>query len=186
MEEAFIVMYHGSLTTGRGIEALIHLVSRNPQVNGVILGNGDKRYLRELKKLSEDLNVATRILFHPSVPLTELWKYVGAVDLSLMMISGKAQSYYLSLPNKFFESIQAMTPIVASDFPEMKRIINQYQIGLTCDPYDPEQINDCVEKMRTDKNLYSSCKSNLKRAKLELCWENEKKVLQEAFQRIAL
>ena len=100
------------------------------------------------------------------------------------MIEGQAKSYYFSLPNKFFESIQSLTPIVASNFPEMKRIIDFYQIGLTCDPLDADAIHQCVEKMREDKAFYTECKENLKLAKSDLCWEKEKKVLEEAFKEI--
>lgn len=180
-EKPFLVMYHGVLTTGRGIEVLIKLTSINPHILSVILGNGDDNYINSLKKIILELNVHDRVLFHPAVPISELWKYVGAVDLSLMMIQASAKSYYYALPNKFFESIQALTPIVASDFPEMKRLIDQYKIGLTCDPEDMEAINACVERMRTDHGFYKQCKKNLQRAKADLCWEKEKQVLIDAF-----
>lgn len=181
MDNPFYVMYHGAIMNGRGIETLIRLTSINPHINSVILGNGDARYIESLKALVKECGVEDRVLFHPAVPISELWKYVGAVDLSFMMIEGKVKSYYFALPNKFFESIQSLTPIVASDFPEMKRLIDEYHIGLTCNPDDLEAINGCIERMRLDKALYSNCKKNLEIAKKELCWENEKKVLEDAF-----
>ncbi len=184
MEKPFLVMYHGGMMPGRGIETLLRLTERNPNICAVILGNGDERYLDSLKRMALELGIESRVIFHPAVPLDELWKYVGAVDLSLMMISGKAKSYFFALPNKFFESIQALTPIIASNFPEMKRLIDQYNIGLTCDPEDLDAINACVEKMRTDKDFYNQCKENLHKAKKDLCWENEKHVLEEALESI--
>lgn len=182
MDNSFIVLYHGGITSERGIETLINLLKINPNINGIILGNGDKQYINELFQLITELQVENRIIFHEAVPIEELYKYVGCVDLSLMMIKGKSRSYYLSLPNKFFESIQALTPIVASDFPEMKRLIDKYEIGLTCDQNDLNAINMCVERMRTDTAFYNKCKRNLKRAKEDLSWENEKSVLINAFQ----
>lgn len=92
-------------------------------------------------------------------------------------------SYY-SLPNKFFESIQALTPIVASDFPEMRRIIAQYKIGLNCNSDDLNQINSCIERMRVDKEYYRKCKENLEIAKKDFCWENEKKILVNEFSKL--
>ena len=179
-EQPFLVSYHGGLTTERGIETVIKLTAVNPHVRAVIIGDGDEAYVRTLKTLAREINVEDRILFHPAVPLHELWKYVGAVDLSLILLSGKPKSYYLSLPNKFFESIQSLTPLVTADFPELKRLIDYYQIGLTCDPDDLNAVNTCVEKMRTDKDFYARCKENIGKAKEDLCWEKEKQVLIDA------
>ena len=180
-EQPFLVMYHGSLMPDRGIETLIRLAGCNEHVRAVVVGNGDAGYVQRLKNLVSELGVAGRVLFHPAVPLAELWQYVGAADVSLMMIAGRAKSYYYALPNKFFESIQSLTPIIASGFPEMKRLVDQYHIGLTCDPENLEAVNACVEKMRTDTAFCQACKDNLKKAKEELCWEKEKRVLQRAF-----
>lgn len=184
MDKPFLVMYHGSIMPRRGIETLIKLTAQNTHVCAVILGDGNENYMNSLKKMVMDMNVRSRVLFHPAVSLSELWKYVGAVDVSLMTIEGKVKSYYFALPNKFFESIQALTPIIASDFPEMKHLIDKYEIGLTCDPEDLETINNCVERMRTDERFYNRCKENLRKAKEELCWENEKKILMDAFRQI--
>lgn len=180
---AFLVMYHGALTTGRGIETLLRVTAENEHVRAVVLGSGSEAYLNRLQALASELGVTDRVLFHPAVPQPELWKYVGAADLSLMMIEGKAKSYYYALPNKFFESIQSLTPIVASDFPEMKRLIDEYDIGLTCDPNDLDAVCACVDKMRTDKAFDLKCRQNLDTAKAELCWEREKKRLIQAFER---
>lgn len=177
----FVVMYHGGIMKNRGIETVIRLTAMNPNLRAIILGNGDEYYLELLKEMAAGLGVSDRVLFHPAVPIKKLWKYVGAADLSVMMIEGSSKSYYYALPNKFFESIQALTPIVASAFPEMKKLIEQYEIGLTCAPTDLEELNNCVERIRNDKELYMKYKRNLQNAKEELCWEKEKQILENAF-----
>jgi len=183
-EETFLIIYYGAITFGRGIETLIRLVSINPEIKAIILGNGDEKYVKSIIELAKKNKVDGKIIFHSAVNVGDLWKYVGAADLSLVMISKGAKSYYYALPNKFFESIQSLTPIVASDFPEMRRIIKHYGIGLVSNPDDINQINACVERMRTDKKLYDSCKEQLKIAKKELCWEKEKQILADEFSKI--
>ena len=180
-EDTFLLMYHGALMVNRGIESLIEQVKRNPHTAGVILGNGDESYVRSLQDLAKHSGVKERILFHSAVPQQELWKYVGAVDVGMVTVLNSCVSYYYMLPNKFFENIQSLTPIIGSAFPEVKRLIEQYQIGLTCDPSDMDKMAECVEKMRTDRDFYTKCKMNLHKAKAELNWEKERKILEIAY-----
>jgi glycosyltransferase involved in cell wall biosynthesis len=183
-QNSFIVMYHGAIMSNRGIETLIQLVKVNPNIYIVILGFGEAEYMDNLKKIAVDTGVEKRITFHPAVPLEELWKYVGAADVNVILGVQKVKSYYYGLPNKLFEIIQSLTPIIASKFPEMERIIEKYSIGLTCDPENLKEINICIERMRTDKSFYAKCKENLKRAKQELCWEKEKHILIREYQNL--
>ena len=180
-----LLMYHGGVMKGRGVEMLLQEVQHNPQVCAVILGNGQQDYMEQLKAMAESLGVTDRVLFHPAVPLEVLWKYVGAADVGMVTVPAVARSYYYMLPNKFFENIQSETPVICSNFPAVAPIVEQYGIGLTCNPEDLEDIDRCVEKMRTDRDFYAQCKENLKKAKEDLCWEREKVVLQEAYQNTA-
>ena len=47
-----------------------------------------------------------------------------------------------------------------------------------------EEIADAICRMRDDRELYDSCKENLKKAKEDLCWEKEKSVLQAAYRKV--
>ena len=183
-EDTFLLMYHGMMMPGRGIEKAIELLSLNPHVALVLLGNGEEEYVRSLHRLAEKTGSAGRILFRPAVPLETLWKYVGAADVGLLTTPNIYRSYYYMLPNKFFECIQALTPVIYPDFPEVSRLITRYGIGLTCDTSNLQDINEKVERMRTDRAFYQQCKENLVKAKRDLCWENEKKALVREYQRL--
>lgn len=180
-EVTFIAMYHGGIMRGRGIETLLRLTVVNPNICAVILGNGEEGYLRELTQLADELGVRHRILFKPAVQLEELWKYVGAADVGMILSPAIAKSYFYSLPNKFFENIQSLTPIICPNYLAMKPIVEQYGIGLTVDISQESEIDAAIERMRTDNDFYAQCKENLKTAKIDLCWENEKEVLQQAY-----
>ena len=184
-EDTFLLMYHGGVMKNRGVESLIEQVRRTPHTAGIVLGNGEEAYIAELKSLAEQAGVRNRVLFHPAVPQPELWKYVGAADVGMVTVQNSCASYYYMLPNKFFENIQSLTPIIGSDFPEVKKLIDQYQIGLTCDPSDMEAMEVCIETMRTDHDFYARCKENLQKAKADLNWEKERKVLENAYKALA-
>lgn len=102
-----------------------------------------------------------------------------------MPIENLCLSYYYTLPNKFFENVQSLTPVICSDLPEMHRLVDEYGIGLICEPENVDDLAQCLERMRTDREFYNSCKQNLLRAKRELCWEREKTVLLDALSEIS-
>jgi glycosyltransferase involved in cell wall biosynthesis len=180
-ENTFLVMYHGGIREGRGIENLIRVVAKINSIALIIMGYGEEEYLQKLKMLVNDTGMGCKVLFHDAVPIEILWQYLGAVDLGAITIPNTCGSYYYCLPNKLFENIQAETPMIGNNFPEIIRIIEGYNIGLCCDPHNLDEIAANIEKMRDDKALYAKMKENLKSAKKELCWENEKKVLIEAY-----
>ncbi len=180
----FLMMYHGGVMSGRGIETLLELVSKNSNVCAVILGNGEEKYQKSLRMLADNLGITERVVFLPAVPIEELWKYAGAADVGMILAPAVVKNHLYSLPNKFFENIQSETPVICPEYPAMKPIVDRYQIGLTCDPTNIESINSCVERLRTDKTFYQKCVENTRKAKQELCWEKEKKVLLESLENV--
>ena len=177
-----IMMFHGNLGNGNGLEMTVPTLQKFKDIGIVLMGaQGSKELVRKIQKKSKEAGVEGRLLIIPPVDITELWKYSGAADVEMMAIEPVSKSYYYSLPNKLFESIQSETPVIASDLPEMKRIVEGYRIGLLCSPGDMRAFCDCVDRMLTDRELYSACKQNILKAKEDLCWEKEKQVLKDAF-----
>lgn len=179
-EGYFLLMYHGGVMPDRGIEMLIRLVERNPQVAAMILGSGEKVYVGSLKEKA-GLVPGNRIYFHEAVPQKDLWKYVGAADVGMILAPASCKNHFYSLPNKFFENIQSETPIICPNYPAMDELMEKYKIGLSCNPENLEELTACVEKLYTDVQFYQSCTEHLKLAKEELNWQNEQIVLKEAY-----
>lgn len=179
-----ILMYHGAVVSGRGIEVILETLCELNNVLFVVLGNGKQEYLETLDRKIELLQIKDKVLFHPAVPVKNLWEYVGAADIGLVNIENVSLSYYYSLPNKLFENIQAGVPIVGSNFPEIEKIIEGYGIGLTCDTSSVDETAKSINKLLDDNELYALCKYNTIKAKEALCWEKEKEVLIDFYMNI--
>ena len=151
-----------------------------------MLGNGENEYISNLKTIIKQLNIEKIVLFHPAVPQSILWRYVGAVDVGMITIQNICPSYYYSLPNKLFENIQAITPVIASNFPEIAAIVEEYNIGICCDPSKPEEIAKSIILMQSDNLKYNSHKKGLLVAKEIFFWEKEQQVLIEAYSEICI
>lgn len=180
-EDMFLAMYHGGILHYRGIEQFLQAVAKTKNTAAVILGNGEESYVQSLQQLANGLNIAHRVLFHSAVSFSELPSFVAAVDVGVGFINPTCRSYYFALPNKLFENIQGLTPLIVSNLPEMASVINHYQIGLAVDFGSVDALACAIERMKSDTIFYRTCKENLIQAKRELCWENELKVLEAAY-----
>jgi len=184
-EDAFIMMYHGGILQNRGVEQMLTAVSQLENIYAVVLGNAQtEAYMASLHTLVDKLGISKRVLFHPAVSINVLGNYIGATNAGMSLLQPTVQNHILALPNKFFENIQCLTPVIVSDFPAIGSIVDQYEIGLKVNPASPEEIATAIDLLRHDKALYSTFKKNLKQAKEDLCWEKEKLVLQDAYRRI--
>lgn len=184
-KDAFIAMYHGAIIPGRGIEVFIDAIAKNENIYGVILGDfSHESYERKIKELANSDALKGRIAFFPAVSHKELKNYISAVDCGVSLLQNTCENHLYALPNKFFECIQSLTPVVVSDFPAIGRVVDEYEIGLKCDSASSDDVAKAFEKMRTDKDLYNCFKKNLLKAKEELCWENEKQKLFDAYKNI--
>lgn len=181
VDDAFVLMYHGAVAKDRGIEVLLDVVNMKKDIMCIFLGNGEEKYLSLLKEVSKQLGIENRVLFKEAVNLKDLYKYVGAANVGMITIPGKYESYYYMLPNKFFENIQSLTPVIVSDFPEIGKMVDEYNIGIKVNPESMDDIINAINIIKEDELLYSTFKKNLVNAKKELCWENEKKILKNVY-----
>lgn len=178
----YLVIYHGVITNDRGIEQTIESVSTIENVGLILLGDyNSNTYQSELETLIKTTGCTNRTIHIPSVASDDMWKYIGAADVSLAIIVPKYKSYYYALPNKFFEAIQSLTPVIISNLPEMKKINDSYNVGVVCDPINTYEIASCINKLYSDGKLNIELKDNLRIAKEKLCWENEKMRLMDAY-----
>ena len=108
----------------------------------------------------------------------------ASADIGVAPIENVCLSYYLCSPNKLFEYLLAGLPVVTSDFPELKRVVEQFQVGGYFDPSSPEQIASAVEMVLNDSTMSEKLVAAKQRILADYCWENESVKLLEAYESI--
>jgi len=87
-----------------------------------------------------------------------------------------------SHPIKMFEYMAAGIPVIASDFPLWRSIIEGAECGYCVDPLDPAAIAECIDRLVTDKDEARRLGENGRRAIIERYnWANEEKALLEFY-----
>lgn len=169
-EQAVVCLYQGVLGRGRGIPLLLDAFAElGDSHHLVLMGYGDLE--------DEIRDVATKhanIHFHPAVPPDKLAGYTCLADVGVCLIENMCLSYYLSMPNKLFEYIQAGIPVVASAFPEMSRVVKENNCGWTT-PLDVESVVKTLKKI--DLQAADAKRQSVMIARSELVWEQEERIL---------
>ena len=172
-----IALYLGGINKYRGLENLIRCVQfLSTNVKVAIVGYG---YLKQrLINMIDELSLKKRIYVLDAVKPNEVLDLASSADIGVSPIQNASVSYYYSSPNKVFEYLASGLPIAVSDFPEMKKIIKEDDVGATFDPEDPKDIARAIKEIFSDETKYKQMKENaLKAAKEKYNWENEEKKL---------
>ena len=175
-----IILYQGALNLGRGLEYTIKAMQYIKNAQLVLAGEGD--LTGKLKTLANNLNVNDQVTFLGRIPLEEMKFITPQADLGLSVEEDLGLNYRYALPNKLFDYIQQEVPVIVSNLPEMKRIVNQYQIGLILEKHDPQLMAKQFEFALFDSKFRKKIKTNITHAANELCWENEEGILKKVFE----
>jgi glycosyltransferase involved in cell wall biosynthesis len=170
-----IILYQGALNIDRGLEEAIEGMQYVNNATLVIIGGGDIE--DKLKGLTNDLGLSDRVIFYGRIPLEQLPKYTAMADIGISLEKDTNLNYRYSLPNKIFDYIHSSVPVLASPLHEIKKIFSLYDIGELIENHDPKHIAEKITSMLNNKTNIQRWKENEKKAAVELCWENEEKVL---------
>ena len=174
-----VILYQGILNPGRGIKPVIDSLKFLKNVDLVIIGYGKVK--DELVAYVIKSKMDKRVHFLGRIPHEKLANYTRLADIGMVLEEPLGKSFSFSLPNKLFDFIHNEVPVLASPLIEVKKIIEEYKVGLLIKNYNPEHIAERIVLLLEDKELRRNIKNNQKNSKKELCWENEIHVLDKFF-----
>lgn len=180
-DDAFII-YQGQVNKDRGLEEMITAMQYIEKVKLLIVGDGD--VLMNLKEQVMQLAITSKVYFTGALSPTVLQQITPLAFAGITFEKPTNLNYKYCLPNKLFDYIQAEIPIIAYPNPEVKVLVEQYEIGLFIKNHTSEEIENAVQQLMNDSNHYSMFKRNTLKAKEELTWKKEKEVLKRIIYKI--
>ncbi|CAN5520485.1 glycosyltransferase [soil metagenome] len=179
LDKKIIILQGAGINIQRGAEEAVASMNHLDNVLLLIIGGGD--VIPALKETVQKQQLQDQVQFVDKLPASELRLYTHAADIGLSLDKDTNLNYRFSLPNKIFDYIHAGIPVLASNLPEVSKIILDYNVGLICPSHDPKEIATCIQRMLTDENLQQTWKTSLKKAAEELNWNSEKSQLLSIF-----
>jgi len=172
-DDALVLLLQGGLSAGRNLEDLVLAMPhvKNPRVHLVLMGDGQVK--EKLVQLTTAAGAPTKTHFHERLDQEVLLSRTAAADVGVIPYLSTSLNNHISTPNKLFEFIATGLPILASDLPEIRRFVSQWDIGLLADFHGPAAIGAAIDDMFSDPKRLLAWRENQKVAAATLNWDVE-------------
>lgn len=168
------VVYIGGLAEMRGIAEIVDAVGLTDGVRLNLAGKfNDSRFEQTVKNKEGWSKVnALGFLNREEINRILAQSRVGLVTLH------PAINYLDALPVKMFEYMSAGIPVIASDFPLWRSIVEEAGCGIVVDPLDPVAISAAISNLLSNPDRAEQMGRNGRKAVLEKYnWAAEEKKL---------
>lgn len=119
------------------------------------------------------------VYFHGLIAPSDIPAYLSSADAGLVPTWNKNDmSYWYALDNKLFEYINAGIPVLATQQPEYRNIVESYKCGVCVNPDEKGAYIKGFEAILAD---YAVLQQNTRVASEVLTWENEQEKLVELY-----
>jgi glycosyltransferase involved in cell wall biosynthesis len=169
-----VVLYQGGLLAARNIDTLVRAFALIEHPTAVLAVLGDGPVSDRLQRLAARLGLAHRVRFHPAVAQDQLPEMTASADFGVIPYQATCLSTRYCTPNKLYEYIMARLPVIATDLPEITRIVLGSGVGLVGDTADPQSFARLVDMaLSLTAGQRQAMRYRLDEAARELCWERE-------------
>lgn len=179
-KEKFII-YQGAVNEARGLENLIAAMA---YVDAPLHIYGDGNIYDKVVALIKENKLEHKIFLKEKLSPQELQNITPTAHVGINLIEPLGLNQLYSLANKFFDYIQAGTPQLTMNFPEYKKVNEQFEVAVLADNVEVNEIAEKLNLLLHDNVLYERLKANCLQAKEVFHWQNEEKKLLNFYQRL--
>lgn len=172
------IVYLGAMSRVRGlievIEAFSVVAGKHPDWELWLVGDcRPAAFEDELKALAIERHIETRVRFVAWAPYEDKERFLSGAVLGLVTYLPYANNTSC-LPNKLFEYMLARVPVVASDFPLYREVVEAHRCGLLVDPTRPQAVAQAMQYLVEHPQEARRMGENGRRAVLQKYhWEKE-------------
>jgi glycosyltransferase involved in cell wall biosynthesis len=182
------IVYVGAVSEARGsvvtLKAIRILQDRGIEVEFDCVGRASAVHARYLEKLVSEWSL-TGVRFHGYKIPTDAWRIASGAAAGLAILQPEP-NYVESYPTKVFEYMALKLPVIVSDFPLYREVIQTADCGLCVSPGDPAALADAVQEILRDPARASRLGENGRHAVInKYHWESQLDTL-ETFYRAQL
>ena len=173
-KDSFLVGYVGKFKTlemEKGIKTMIEALPLSGNETKMVFVGGEESEIKEYKMFSNRFNVLPQCIFISYQPHAKVIRYIKAMDALVIPFPNKPHYAFYASPLKLFEYMASGRPIIASDLPALREILNDKN-ALFFKPDDAPDLARAIKMLKSSQMLgYHLSQQALADVK-EYTWDN--------------
>ncbi len=176
------LIHHGAANPSRQLEIMIEMMNHMDErfmldLMLITPSIANKKTRVYLDKLKSEVQKNPRIRIIDPVKSDKVVDFIHQYDIGIFLLPPINFNYANTLPNKFFDYVQARLAIAIGPTPEMAKLVRQFNLGIVSDEFTALSLAKKINSL-SDKEI-SIFKENANQAAEELCAEKNKKILND-------
>jgi glycosyltransferase involved in cell wall biosynthesis len=185
--DEFSIGYIGGVGLERGsiatLESLGVLKKRGLSIRWECIGPVQEKHRTKLIENIKKNNLSN-VYLRGYMPPSEGWKIIARCHVGLAILS-PIPNYVKSFPTKMFEYMALGIPVIVSNFPLYRSVVEKENCGLCINPEDPYELANAIEWMFKNREEAIKMGERGREAVRNIYrWENEMEKLLEFYNEI--
>ena len=168
------MVHHGAALRQRRLEMMIDAMAQLDdrfRLDFILIPNSSG-YLPELKKRASS---DPRITFSSPVKPTEIVERLKGYDVGVFLLLPHSFNARHTLPNKFFDFVQARLCVAIGPSPEMRKLVERHGCGVVAKDFTAQALTETLRCL--DRRKVEAFRRASGAAAAELCYERSADVL---------
>ena len=166
--DAVLVLHQGNIQKSRGCFPLLDAWRDVQGATLMFLGGGPLK--PALMEAAREHRLQQRVQFASPVPPDALLPVTADADLGIALLEDMCLNHRYALPNKLFEYLMAGVPVIASDLPEMRRVVKPFDVGTVVNPSDRPSLVRTLQRCIDDAQQRRRWQANAHRVFEHYSW----------------
>jgi glycosyltransferase involved in cell wall biosynthesis len=178
----FTLIYVGGFNSHRGLDLVIKamptIASRLPHVKLILVGSGNERHLEAVIRKA---NAEPFVDMLGWQPFEKVYSYIMNSDVCLVPHI-RHEHTDNTVPHKLFQYMYMRKPVIVSDCPPLKRIVEESHAGLVFRTTEPQSFCEAVYRLAADQDLRRGMgEAGHSAVKRKYNWQEDARVLLQCY-----
>lgn len=170
------VYYVGQLYGWKGVDTLIQAAARFPDPGYVIVGGTEEpgtedRDAARLAGLAASLHLEERVRFTGWVPYSRVQSMLRDAAVTIIPLPDTPFGRYFTSPLKLFDYMAAGVPIVASDLPSLRDVLEHERNALLVPADNPDALAQAIRRLYADSDLAQRLADEAQKDVAQYTWD---------------